>query len=220
MRRGKKYIHFCISVAIISRVKTRNEKAILKIFRAHGGTLRTQQAIQLGVHQDAIYQLRDRGELTALGRGLYRLSEAPEFARPDLALVGLRAPDAVVCLISALSFHNITTQVPASIHLAVRRGGYYRIKLDPTPVTVYTFNADSFDVGLETHLIENHRVKIYSAARSIVDAFKFRNKLGLDVALEALDYGRRRLKLKNIHIEPIAQRLRVANVMAPYLRSG
>ena len=136
------------------------------------------------MHTDTLYALRDGGQIVELGRGLHRLAETGEAEHPDLAVVAARAPKAAVCLISALSYHGITTQIPSSVHLAVPRGSYHGIKLS-IPVTVYRFDPKTFPEGLETHRIGGMPVKIYSAPRTVVDCFKFRNKLGLDVALEA-----------------------------------
>lgn len=105
-------------------MKTRDLGAALKAFRTKGGTLRTRDLIALGVHTDSLYALRDKGRVVELGRGLYRLASVREAEYPDLAIVAARAPNVAVCLISALSYHGITTQIPSSVHLAVPRGSY------------------------------------------------------------------------------------------------
>jgi predicted transcriptional regulator of viral defense system len=199
-------------------MKTRNPAAALQAFRNKGGTLRTRDLIALGVHTDALYTLRDSGRIVELGRGLYRLAETGEAEHPDLALVAALAPDAAVCLISALSYHDITTQIPSSVHLAVPRGSYHGIRL-PIPVTVYRFDPKTFNKGLETHRVGGMPLKIYSAARSVVDCFKFRNKLGLDVALEALRMARQRKRVQNRELLHYARLLRVENPMSPYLQA-
>lgn len=199
-------------------MKTRNLDTALEAFREKGGTLRTRDLIALGVHTDALYMLRDAGRVIELGRGLYRLADADEAEYPDLALVAARAPDAAVCLISALAYHNITTQIPSTVHLAVRRGSYHGITLS-IPVTVYRFDPKTFEKGLETHRIGGMPVKIYSAARSVVDCFKFRNKLGLDVALEALRLARQRKRVQNRELLHYARLLRVEKPMSPYLQA-
>ena len=199
-------------------MKTRNLDTALEAFREKGGTLRTRDLIALGVHTDALYMLRDAGRVVELGRGLYRLAEAEEAEHPDLALVGARAPDAAVCLISALAYHDITTQIPSTVHLAVPRGSYHGITLS-IPVTVYRFDPKTYDKGLETQRIGGMPVKIYSAARSVVDCFKFRNKLGLDVALEALRLARQRKRVQNRELLHYARLLRVENPMSPYLQA-
>jgi predicted transcriptional regulator of viral defense system len=199
-------------------MKTRNLDTALEAFRERGGTLRTRDLIALGVHTDALYMLRDSGRVVELGRGLYRLADAEEAEYPDLALIAARAPDAAVCLISALAYHGITTQNPSSVHLAVPRGSYHGITLS-IPVTVYRFDPKTFDKGLETQRIGGMPVKIYSAARSVVDCFKFRNKLGLDVALEALRLARQRKRVQNRELLHYARLLRVEKPMSPYLQA-
>jgi predicted transcriptional regulator of viral defense system len=199
-------------------MKTRNLDTALEAFRKKDGTLRTRDLIALGVHTDALYTLRDSGHIVELGRGLYRLAEAGEAEHPDLALVAARAPDAAVCLISALSYHEITTQIPSSVQLAVPRGSYHGITLS-IPVTVYRFDSKTFNKGLETHRVGGMPLKIYSAARSVVDCFKFRNKIGLDVALEALRMARQRKRVQNRELLHYARLLRVENPMSPYLQA-
>src|SRR5687768_10316509 len=205
-------------VLLLPSMKTRDLDSALQIFRHQGGTLRTRDLIALGVHTDALYALRDAGQIIELGRGLYRLAEMDEAEHPDLAVVAARASSAAVCLISALSYHGITTQIPSSVHLAVPRGSYHGIKL-PVPVTVYRFDPKTFSKGLETHRIGGMPLKIYSAARSVVDCFKFRNKIGLDVALEALRMARQRKRVQNRELLHYARLLRVENPMSPYLQA-
>jgi hypothetical protein len=120
---------------------------VLETFRQHGGVLRTGQALMRGIHPAALYSLVEAGQLTRLARGLYRLADAQEFSNPDLAVVAAKAPDAVVCLISALSFHGITTQVPRAVHLAVSRGRYAGLRLRTPPVKIYRFDAATLTTG-------------------------------------------------------------------------
>jgi predicted transcriptional regulator of viral defense system len=205
-------------VLLLPIMKTRDLNAALQIFRDKGGTLRTRDVIALGVHTDALYELRDSGQIVELGRGLYRLAEISEAEYPDLAVIAARTPKAAVCLISALSYHGITTQIPSSIHLAVPRGSYHGIKLS-MPVTVYRFDPKTFKEGLETHRIGEMPLKVYSAARTVVDCFKFRNKLGLDVPLEALRLARQRKRVQNRELLRYARLLRVEKPMSPYLQA-
>lgn len=199
-------------------MKTRDIDFALRIFREKGGTLRTRDLIELGVHTDALYALRDSGRVIELGRGLYRLGSVSEAEHPDLVEVAARAPNAAVCLISALSYHGITTQIPSSVHLAVPRGSYHRIKLS-IPVTTYRFDSKTFKDGLETHRIGGMPLKVYGVARTVVDCFKFRNKIGLDVALEALRLARQRKGVQNRDLLRYARLLRVEKPMSPYLQA-
>jgi len=199
-------------------MKTRDLDNALQVFRDRGGTLRTRDLIALGVHTDTVYTLRESGQVVELGRGLYRLAEVGEAEHPDLAVVAGRAPNAAVCLISALSYHGITTQIPSSVHLAVPRGSYHRVKLS-MPVTVYRFDPKTFNEGLEVHDLGGMPLKIYGVARTVVDCFKFRNKLGLDVALEALRFARQRKRVQNRELLQYARLLRVQEPMSSYLQA-
>ena len=154
-----------------------------------------------------------------LARGFYRLSSTQEFSNPDLAVAAAKAPDAVVCLISALAFHGITTQVPRVVHLAVPRGRYAGLRLRTPPVKIYRFDAPTFVQGIEEHPIDSIPVRIYGVARTLVDCFKYRNKLGLDVATVALHFARTRKRISNREILHFARLLRQDRVMAPYLES-
>jgi predicted transcriptional regulator of viral defense system len=199
--------------------QTRDHQSVLETFRQHGGVLRTGQALMRGIHPAALYDLVEAGQLTRLARGLYRLADAQEFSNPDLAVVATKAPDAVVCLISALSFHGITTQVPRAVYLAVPRGRYAGLRLRTPPVKIYRFDAASFDEGIEAHQIDGITVRIYSVARTLVDCFKYRNKLGLDIAIEALRFARARKRISNREILHFARLLRQVRVIGPYLES-
>jgi predicted transcriptional regulator of viral defense system len=207
-------------VLLLSRViYSRDISGALRQFRRHGGTLRTRQALDLGIHPATLYTLRDSGRLVQVARGLYRLADAPEPSNPDLAVVAARAPGAAVCLVSALAFHKIRTQIPPAVYLAVPRGSYFKITLDPLPVRIFRFDAKSFDLGLETHDLGAGRVRVYSPARAVVDCFKFRNKLGLDIAIEALRLAREQKKASVKEIVHFARALRVERVLQPYLLS-
>jgi predicted transcriptional regulator of viral defense system len=199
--------------------QTRDLHSVLETFRQHGGVLRTGQALIRGIHPAALYSLVESGQLTRLARGLYRLADAQEFSNPDLAVVAAKAPDAVVCLISALSFHGITTQVPRAVYLAVSRGRYAGLRLRTPPVKIYRFDAATFDQGIETHRIDGVTVRIYGTARTLVDCFKYRNKLGLDIAIEALRFARERKRISNREILHFARLLRQVQVISPYLES-
>jgi predicted transcriptional regulator of viral defense system len=171
------------------------QHSALESFRQHGGVMRTSQALMRGIHPAALYQLVEDGQLVRLARGLYRLTTAHEFSNPDLAVVAAKAPDAVVCLISALAFHGITNQVPRVVHLAVPRGRYAGLRLRTPPVKIYRFDVPTFGQGIEVQVIDRIPVRIYSAARTLIDCFKYRNKLGMDVAIEALHFARARPQL-------------------------
>jgi len=199
--------------------QTRNLQSVLETFHQHGGVLKTGEALNRGIHPAALYSLVEAGQLIRLARGLYRVADAEEFSNPDLAVVAAKAPDAVVCLISALSFHGITTQVPRAVHLAVSRGRYAGLRLRTPPVKIYRFDAATFEQGIETHQIDCVTVRIYGVARTLVDCFKYRNKLGLDIAIEALRFARERKRISNCEVLHFARLLRQVRVIGPYLES-
>jgi predicted transcriptional regulator of viral defense system len=124
----------------------------------------------------------------------------------------------VVCLISALRFHAVGTQLPAEVWIAVPRGTRVP-RVSTPPLRVVNVSTTVFDLGIEEHRIEGERVRVYSLARTVADCFRFRNKVGLDVALEALTDAWRSKRLKIDELNRIAKKLRVQRVMQPYLET-
>jgi predicted transcriptional regulator of viral defense system len=188
------------------------------LFLRHGGVLRTKDALRLGIHPETLYRLRDSRQLARLGRGLYRLSDLPPLGNPDLVTVAMKVPCAVICLISALAFHELTTQIPHEVYLALPRGTEPP-RLDHPPIRVFWFSKRVLDFGLEAHKLDGRRVRIYNPEKTIADCFKYRNKVGLDTAREALMlYLERRKKNLNALLEA-AEVCRVSRVMRPYLEA-
>src|SRR5205823_7639050 len=151
------------------------------LFTEHGGMLRTSKAIRLGVHPRILYALRDAGEIEQVGRGLYRLSTAPPLSNPDLAPIAIRIPRAVVCLISALAQHGLTTQVPHAVDIALPSHAQVP-KVDGVPLRVVWYPEASFRAGVDLITIDDVSIRIYSPEKTITDCFKYRNKIVLDVA--------------------------------------
>lgn len=191
-----------------------------QVFTKHGGMLRTSKAIRLGIHPRTLYALRDAGEIEPVGRGLYRLSTAPPLSSPDLVPIAIRIPRAVVCLISALAYHGLTTQIPHAIDIALPSHASVP-KVDGIPVRVYWYPEPSFRAGVEVATIDDVSVRIYSAEKTIADCFKYRNKIGLDVAIEALRaYRERTSKPNRAALTKFAQINRVQKIMRPYLEAA
>ena len=188
------------------------------VFRAHGGVLRTMEAVRLGVHPRTLYAMRDAGTLEQLGRGLYRLADLPPLGNPDLVAVARRVPDAVLCLLSALAVHEITTQIPHEVYVALKRGAEPP-RLEHPPVRVFWFTGKAFSEGIETHELDGVEVRVYGAAKSVADCFKYRNKLGLDVALEALKLYLREKRGRPDDLVRFARVCRVEKVMRPYIEA-
>lgn len=190
-----------------------------KVFREHGGMLRTSDAMRLGIHPRSLYALRDSGEIVSLGRGVYRLATAPPLTNPDWVTVGLRIPRAVICLISALAHHELTTQVPHYVDIALPSHGQIP-RVDGVPVRVFWFPERAFEAGVETTTVDRVPIKIYSAEKTIADCFKYRNKIGIDVAVEALRNYRERVRKVPVNkLMDYARICRVEKVMRPYLEA-
>lgn len=188
------------------------------IFREHGGQLRMGEALAEGISRYTLYSLRDKGIIEQISRGVYRIKRMGEISNPDLVTVSLRFPKAVVCLISALSFHEITTQIPHEISIAVSQESRIPV-LDYPPVKVHKFACEAFNSGIETHQIDGATVKVYGPEKTIVDCFKFRNKIGMDIVIEALKLYRSRKKFNLPELLRFAAICRVEKVMRPYLEA-
>ena len=177
------------------------------------------EAIQHGISRYSLYKMRDNGILEQISRGTYRLVDLPPIGNPDLITVSLRFPKAVVCLISALSYHGMTTQIPHEVSVAVPRDARMP-SLDYPPVHAYRFSPEAFESGIEMHQNDGVTVRIYSIEKTLADCFKYRNKLGMDVVLEALKLYRGQKKLNMDKLLKYARVCRVEKVMKPYLEAG
>jgi len=200
-----------------TQISTAEERA-LAIFHRHRGILRTTQALEQGIHPRTLYTLRDKGKLETVARGLYRLSDLPPLAQPDLITVASAVPKGVVCMVSALSFHGITTQIPHQIDLALQRPGNLP-KLAYPPLRIFWFSGPAFQEGIEHHELDGVNVPVYSAPKTVADCFKYRHKIGLDIAMEALRLCRRHGNASVDELMHCADICRVANVMRPYLEA-
>lgn len=189
-----------------------------QVFLRHGGMLRTAEAIREGIQPRVLYAMRDAGMLESLGRGCYRLTELGAMSNPDLAVVAKAAPQGIICLVSALAFHEITTQIPHAVDLALPAHTHSPIVHHP-PIQTYWFSGKAYSEGVGRHEIDGVQVRIYIPAKTVADCFKFRNKIGLDVAVEALKLCRQRKKTTGQEFQHFARICRVENVMAPYLES-
>jgi predicted transcriptional regulator of viral defense system len=176
---------------------------------------RLSDATAAGVHAEYVRRLTHQGKLTRVGRGLYALPTLAPTEHHTLAEVATRVPKAVFCLLTALRFHGLGTQNPREVWLAVgRRAGIPRV--DFTPIRTVRISGAALTTGIETHTIDGVKVRVTSPARTVVDCFKFRNKIGIDVAVEAMRDYRRMPKSAVDAVWREASRLRLANVMRPY----
>ena len=197
--------------------KSRFDRATT-IFKKHGGILRTSQALRAGIHPGTLYAMRDSGKLDVISRGVFRLSDIPPLGYPDLVTVATRVSQGVICLISALAFHELTTQIPHEIHVALQRGAE-EPRIDYPPVKTYRFTGEAFTAGMDIHDLDGIGVRIYSPEKTLADCFKFRNKVGLDTVIEAIRFYRERKKIKVDDLMRYASICRVNKTMRPYLEA-
>jgi predicted transcriptional regulator of viral defense system len=182
------------------------------------GLLRASDLDAIGAPRVVLSRLTAAGLLEKVGRGLYRLPDAQVSEFESLGTIATKVPQAVFCLLTALQFHELTTQLPRQIWIAMPRGSH-QPRVDYPPVKMVQFTGDAYSAGIEEVERDGVRLRVYSVAKTVADCFKHRNKIGLDVALEALKDARARNKASIDDIWRFAKICRVANVMRPYLES-
>ncbi|MBP6178488.1 MAG: type IV toxin-antitoxin system AbiEi family antitoxin domain-containing protein [Anaerolineales bacterium] len=197
---------------------TKKIHTAIKVFQKQNGIARSAQIFKLGVQPRTLYQMRDEGLVVSEGRGLYRLANSQPWSDPDLAIVSLRIPKGVICLISALYFHHITTQIPHEVYVALPKDSE-KPRIHYPPTRFFWISQEPFKSGVETHKTDGVEIKVYGVAKTIADCFKFRNKIGMDVALEALHEGLRSKKCTPDQIMGFARVDRVERVLLPYLEA-
>jgi len=173
---------------------------------------------RLRIHPQEISRLVGKGHLIRVGRGRYMLPDAEHSENLGLALVAAAVPHSVICLLSALRFHAIGTQAPHDVWIAVAKGAA-RPRLDYPPVRVTLVSGSAFTFGVERHRVDGVPVRIYSPAKTVADCFKFRNKIGLDVAIEALREALRAKRCTREELWAAGKVCRVTTVIRPYLEA-
>lgn len=180
--------------------------------------LRASDLDAISAPRVVLTRLTAAGLLEKVGRGLYRLPDAQVSEFESLGTIATKVPQAVFCLLTALQYHELTTQLPRQIWIAMPRGSHPP-RVDYPPVKMVQFTGDAYSAGIEEVERDGVRLRVYGVAKTVADCFKHRNKIGLDVALEALKDARARSKASVDDIWRFAKICRVANVMRPYLES-
>lgn len=189
----------------------------MQYIRQHG-IVRSRDIEAIGVPRVYLLRLYRQGKLSRTGRGIYTLPDAAVTERHSYAEVAKRVPEAVLCLLSALAFHEITTQSPASVWIALGKGARKPAIVSPS-LRVVRLTGPSLSEGIEEHPVEGVTVRVYSAAKTVADCFKFRNKIGLDIAIETLKDCLRQKKATVNEIYRYAKICRVSNVIRPYMEA-
>jgi predicted transcriptional regulator of viral defense system len=180
------------------------------------GLLRTRDVDNAGEPRGVLAQLVQEGRLQKLSRGLYALPFRESCAHASLAEVAARSSQGVICLISALRFHELTTQQSSDVWLAIPQKSHPP-KIEYPPLRIVHMSVDAISQGIETVSVAGVSVRVFSVAKTVADCFKFRNKIGLDVALEALHEAWRAKRINMYELWRYAQVCRVANVIRPYM---
>jgi predicted transcriptional regulator of viral defense system len=189
----------------------------LKLARRRQG-VRTSELAEHGIHRQALSRLVAAGRLERVGRGLYRIPAGPVTEHHGLALASAAVPRGVICLLSALRFHGIGTQLPSQVWIAIDRRARQPASGYP-PLKVVRFTGAALAEGVRTHRVEGQPIRVYGVAKTLADCFKYRNKIGLDVGLEALRDAWRSRRFTMDELEHYARICRVQRVMKPYLEA-
>ncbi len=192
-------------------------KKVEELVRARG-VLRPRDLDAYGIPREYLRRMQDRGIIERIGRGLYVLPGRQVTEHHTLVHVAKRIPGAVFCLLSALRFHDLTTQSPHDVWIAIGPKAW-RPRVDGPKIRVFRFSGAALKEGVETHTFEGVTVKVYGIAKTVADCFKFRNKVGIDVALESLREAWRDRRASMDELWRYAKVCRVSNVMRPYLES-
>lgn len=182
------------------------------------GTIRIKDLLERNIHPEFARRLLRKGLFTRSGKGLYVLADSEITDFHNFAILGKRFPNGVICLTSALRYYNIGTQLPRKVWLALKKGSA-QPRLSYPPVSIVRLSGPSFSEGIDEHRIEGVAVKIYNLAKSVADCFKFRNRIGLEAAIEAARESLHEKKATSDEIYYYAKICRVWNVMKPYLEA-
>ena len=197
--------------------KTTAETKAIALLRKAGGMMRTAQAIKAGIHPVILYKLRDQGLIESLERGFYKLTDQSAGSDPQLAQVSLKYKNSVLCLTSALFIHELTTQIPRQVCIALPKGTH---RPPENGGVQFIFLTDKqYKIGIEEKNVGGIKFNVYDPEKTVVDCFKFRNKVGFDLAVEALKEWK---KKRSKHLKKLlehARICRVEKVMAPYIEA-
>jgi predicted transcriptional regulator of viral defense system len=196
---------------------TSKEEQVLALARKQG-VIRPRDLNSRGIPREYLRRLHAKGKLERPGRGLYIAADSRPTQNHSFAEAAKRVPKGVVCLLSALRFHGVTTEAPFEVWLAISAKARLP-RVDHPPIRFVRFSGAALESNIEEHTIEGIKVRVYDAAKTVADCFKYRNKIGVDVAIEALRDCRKRRKASMDELWNAARVCRVGNVMRPYLEA-
>lgn len=194
------------------------EAELIKFLRKKGGMASYAELSKAGFNKALLKTSLKHNHIDRIDRGLYRLLEGMSFSNPDLVAVSIKIHRGVVCLLSALAFHEATNEIPKYVDVAIPRGTHEnRIKYPP--IRFYRFDPKSWEAGIESRQIEGHKIRIYNLAKTVADCFKFRNKIGPNIAREALKVAVTEKHIRPKEIMYYAKICRVDSVIKPILET-
>ncbi|MDD5748483.1 MAG: transcriptional regulator [Actinomycetota bacterium] len=196
----------------------RRPQELIAFFKRNGGIVRFSTILKAGFHPDSLNTLQKEKKVEKIASGLYRLADYDFGEHPDLVIASLQASRGVICLLSALSFHEATVEIPKYVDIAIPKGTHaYRIKYPP--VRFYRFDSEAWKAGIEEHRIGSYKIKVYNLAKTIADCFKFRNKIGMNVARESLKVAITEKNIEPKEIMEYAKVCRIHNIIKPILEA-
>jgi len=207
----------CARQSTVSTMSSTARARLLELAR-HQGIVTAREARQAGIHSQQLTRLVAEGLLERSARGQYHLVERPVTEYHALVMASKALPRGVICLLSALDVHGIGTQLPGSVWIAVERGTHVP-RIPELPLEVMRFSGAAFSLGIETHQVEGHDLRVYSVAKTLADLFRCRNKVGLDVAVEALREAWQGRRFTMDNLDEAAHACRVERVMRPYVEA-
>lgn len=194
------------------------EAKLIQYLKQKGGMASFSELDKAGFNKALIKASLMNNNIQKLDRGLYSLSEGMSFSNPDLVAISIKIPKGTVCLLSALAFHESTNEIPKYVDVAIPRGTH-ESRVNYPPVRFYRFAPETWKAGVEKHEIDGHVVKIYSLAKTVADCFKFRNRIGMNIAREALKIAITEKHVKPKEIMGFAKICRVDRIVKPILET-
>ncbi len=201
-------------------MRNSTKEKLMNAARKHSGIFSAADVVQEGLSVKTLYNLCGSNEVISVSRGLFQMVdiEDAEAATPDYAAIKKRVPNGVICLVSALYHHRLTTEIPLKIYLAIHRDAHIS-RIDYPPTSIFRMSSKPFATGVESIEIGAVKMNIFSMEKTISDCFKYRNKLGLDTAIEALKNYCRRRNANPARVLEMSRVCRVETIIKPYLEA-
>jgi predicted transcriptional regulator of viral defense system len=194
------------------------DKKFIEFLKKRGGMVSYKEIIKAGFNKACLKDNLNSGRIQKVDRALYRLSDGITLSNPDLVAVSIKVSKGVICLLSALAFHEATSEIPHHVNIAIPHGAYSN-KINYPPAKFYHFASKAWKAGIEKFEIEGYQIKVYSLAKTIADCFKFRNKIGMNVTREALKIAITEKGVQPKEIMQYAEICRVDNIIKPILEA-